>query len=342
MVIAAMRFFRKGSDFMCFTIDEIREKTVPVAITYGISKMSLFGSYAGGGEAVTRDDLKRRILYHQHLTDPVDKLTACRDLNGFQAQFLSNAFHALQSRCGESLDVDSWGAGLVKSWTVRGTVHVFAEEDLPLFLHENRTNFLRPIDRMETDEYITKERKQYFADYILELVGSGVDTRDELRTKCFEKGMTEREAESVFNSWGGTIRYLAEAGKICYKVQEKKAFQFCPVFEPMERETAEREMARRYFAHFGAATVKDAAYYFGATQKCVKQWMKELPLAEIECEGEIYYEIERVGWSAVTENSPDDISDIPDCILLAGFDQLMLGYEKDKYLPATGTFAGNF
>lgn len=31
---------------MCYTIDEIKEKTIPIAITYGIQSLSLFGSYA--------------------------------------------------------------------------------------------------------------------------------------------------------------------------------------------------------------------------------------------------------------------------------------------------------
>ena len=33
---------------MPYTIDEIRQKTAPLAKQYGISKMSLFGSYARG------------------------------------------------------------------------------------------------------------------------------------------------------------------------------------------------------------------------------------------------------------------------------------------------------
>lgn len=33
---------------MCYTIEEIREKTVPIAKSYGIKRMSLFGSYARG------------------------------------------------------------------------------------------------------------------------------------------------------------------------------------------------------------------------------------------------------------------------------------------------------
>ena len=41
---------------MPYTIDEIRQKTAPLAKQYGISKMSLFGSYARG-EANDKSDV---------------------------------------------------------------------------------------------------------------------------------------------------------------------------------------------------------------------------------------------------------------------------------------------
>ena len=41
---------------MCYTIDEIKSKVVPVAKNYGISKLSLFGSYAKG-EATDDSDI---------------------------------------------------------------------------------------------------------------------------------------------------------------------------------------------------------------------------------------------------------------------------------------------
>lgn len=40
---------------MCYTLTEIKAKTVPIAIKYGISKMSLFGSYARGEALDTSD-----------------------------------------------------------------------------------------------------------------------------------------------------------------------------------------------------------------------------------------------------------------------------------------------
>ena len=126
----------------------------------------------------------------------------------------------------------------MKSWSVRGTMHVFAASDLPLYLHEGRTHFLRPQDKMEADEWITLARKQQFAGRIVQLIGQGVTGREQLRAACLAEGLTEREAQSVFDPWGGTLRYLAETGQITHKVGEDKAFQLCPPFTPMEEEPA--------------------------------------------------------------------------------------------------------
>ncbi len=41
---------------MSYTIDEIKNKTIPIAKAYGISRMSLFGSYARG-EAKENSDV---------------------------------------------------------------------------------------------------------------------------------------------------------------------------------------------------------------------------------------------------------------------------------------------
>lgn len=41
---------------MCYTIEDIKEKTIPIAKKHGISRMSLFGSYARG-EATDNSDV---------------------------------------------------------------------------------------------------------------------------------------------------------------------------------------------------------------------------------------------------------------------------------------------
>lgn len=267
-----------------------------------------------------REEIMLRQMKGQHLLQPVEGLQAAGDLCGFQAQYMSNALHALRLRSGSS---DS--TGLVKSWTLRGTMHIFPERELPLFLHQGRSHYLRPCDTMEADEKTGKERKAYFARLVLDSVAEGIGEREMLRQRCFAAGMTEREEESLFNPWGGMLRALCEEGKLCYKVQEKKEFMFCPPFEPMEEKAARLTLARRYFCHYGPATIKDAAYFFGATQAQVKDWLSELPVSSAVCEGRTYF---------MLDEGPVSGS-IPDCLFLAGFDPLMLGYQKTEslYLP---------
>lgn len=266
---------------------------------------------------MTLEEIKLRRLAGQYLLTPADTQTVVKGLCGVQAQFLSHALHGLSIRCTE-VHTD----GLVKSWTNRGTMHLFSVDDLPLFLHEGRTHFLRPVDTLESDAYISAERKAYFADLIVDAVSQGIDERDALKAVCEKAGMTERESLSLFDPWGGTIRALCETGRICHKVQEKKAYQLCPAFEPMAEEPARLELARRYFTHFGPATVKDAAYFFGTTQTKVKSWLKQLPVMETISDRKPYFYM---------DNSPP-ACELPACLFLAGFDQLMLGYEKTESL----------
>ena len=67
-------------------------------------------------------------------------------------------------------------------------------------------------------------------------------------------------------------------------------------------------------------------YYTGAKQAEVKNWLKILPVESFDCEGKTYYYI---------PNGKSYNKEIPPCIFLAGFDQLMLGYQKREsiYLP---------
>ena len=266
---------------------------------------------------MTFDEIKLLRLHRQHLLSAVQPKTVVADLCGLQAQFLG---HALQSLSIRSKEVNT--KGMIKSWTLRGTLHIFAEADLALFLHEGRRHFLRPVDTMDTDNFISGGRKAYFAELIMDAISGGTDDRESLKLLCQDHGMTDREEESLFDPWGGMIRALCESGRICHKVQEKKAYRICPAFEPMDRETAQTELARRYFTNYGPATVKDAAYFFGTTQKEVKSWLQKLPVTATGIGKDVFYQI----------GSGSAVGEIPECLFLAGFDPLLLGYEKSESL----------
>lgn len=267
---------------------------------------------------MNRETIKAMILENQYLTRKADKKTVVSDLCGLQAQFLSNAFHALLIRCEEQLSEEKWDDGILKTWTViRGTIHVISEDDLGLFLPDQKTNI------WQTDRWIEEERKKYFADLIVQFIESGITEREALKEKCFAAGMTPTEADYVFHPWGGVIRELAERGRICYIVQEKKAFRLCPPFQPVDFDAALSEIVRRYFTHYGPATLKDASYFLGIPQRIIKEKIAHLPLSALEAENKTYYYIPKQ--TSYTQ-------DIPRCIFLAGFDPLMLGYEKQSSL----------
>lgn len=282
---------------------------------------------------MTEHELKIRRLTNQYLLAPAGCLTVVRDLCGIQAQFMSNAMHSLKIRCTD-FDESTVSGGLVKNWTIRGTVHIFAESDLPLFICCNggldyRRNEWNDVSFWnQRDKWaLTPERQKYFSVIILESLKSGPKTREELKQICREKGMDHVEEDSMFDSWGGGIRELCERGFMNYAVCEEKKYCLAPEFVPMADEKAQLELARRYFTNFAPATISDARYFFRATSAQVKKWLSALPVESCDAGGRTYFWI---------ENGKSHNRDIPKCLLLAGFDQLMLGYEKNNnvFLPA--------
>ena len=94
----------------------------------------------------------------------------------------------------------------------------------------------------------------------------------------------------------------------------------------MEERDALLEQTRRYFTSYGPASVHDAAYYFGTSQTEIKKRLAQLPVEAAECEGQQLFCLQ-------SGKAPGRA--LPDCLFLAGFDPLMLGYEKKRsvFLP---------
>lgn len=274
---------------------------------------------------MTIEEIKIRQLTNQYLVTPAEKLTVVRDLCGIQSQFMVNAMHSLKIRCND-FDEATVTDGLVKNWTLRGTVHVFAEDDLPLFIRCNNgadylsDNFSGHTFWNQRDRWtLTPERQSELSRVIVDAIAKESRTRDRLKEICRAHGMTDAEEGSMFDPWGGGIRELCERGFMNYVVQEKKAYCLSPRFTPMPDETAMFEIARRYFTNIAPATIHDAMYFLGAKQSKVKKWLSQLPVCSTECNGKTYFYI---------ENRKRYDHPIPDCLFLAGFDQLMLGYQK--------------
>ena len=144
---------------------------------------------------MTTEELKIRQLANQHLLAPTDKLTVLHDLCGVQAQFMANAIHSLKIRS-DNCQADTFKDGLVKNWTVRGTVHVFAEDDLPLFMHctdGNSGNHLGPASLLDT---IVGHRdiETEFDTFVETLYDMGLQKMIDIKQAAYERAI-ERVAE---------------------------------------------------------------------------------------------------------------------------------------------------
>ena len=280
---------------------------------------------------MTASDLLLHRLHAQHLLSP--GLDPAADLCGLQAQFLRNAVHALRIRS-HGVYVDD----LVKTWTLRGTVHLVPERDLPLYLRH--CGGAEDVCRSGWYGWTASRghanspaREIELARLTVEAIAGGVDERETLRAHLREHGMTESEEARVFNPWGGMIAELANIGAIAFRVDmkdeshpdETKRYRLLVPFEPMDESAARLELARRYFTHYGPATLRDAAYFFHWTQAEIKALLARLPAEALVVDGRTYFHI--------PNGEPRD--DLPEVILLAGFDPLMMGYRKEEnpFLP---------
>lgn len=257
------------------------------------------------------------VLAKQGLVTPMSLEEICRSLNGLQAQFQSYVHDGFQSRLSEADFRDnSWQDKLVRQWTIRGTVHAFLKEDIPLYHYEGSPFSDLRLDLPTRDGKVSAARRRYFFEVIMAALDEGSKTREELKAICRQHLISEDEEKSLFNAWGGLIRGMVNSGHI-YQVYGERRFVRLEDFQPMSKAEAELEIARRYFSGFGPVSMADARYYFKTSKRDIEGWMAQLPLKEIQVEGEPRFYL---------GDLPQSL--LPDALFIAGFDQLLLGYEK--------------
>lgn len=280
------------------------------------------------------EELLLRRLDAQHLLTPVPSHQAAGNLCGLQAQFLRNSIHALRIRT-DKLSTD----GLIKTWTLRNTVHLIPEADLPLYLRRcggadavcDSAWYVWTASRRQANPPETERR---YARLMLDAISQGIDTRDTLRLHLQAHGMTETEEARLFNPWGGLISELANVGALAFQINlsdethanEEKRYRLLAPFIPLPEAEARLQLLRRYFTHYGPATLRDAAYFFHWTQTEIKALLPQLPLESAVVDGRKHFWIKQA----------DPSGNLPCVCLLAGFDPLMLGYRKEDnpFLPA--------
>lgn len=280
---------------------------------------------------IDKKELLLASLHKQFLLDKGETRHIVSALCGLQAQFANNPGHALRARA-RDFAPDRWGEDLVKAWTFRHTLHAVRRDELGLFLSA------LGVPRAWNDDWGVKAAlKPRWAKTIAGWVRRGVAGREELKGKCREKGMAPELLERVFHGWGGLISEMAHRGMIAYAPGTAKRFVACDGVRFTDRDKARATLLERYFRHLGPATMDDCAVFTGFGKKTVADILAKypLPLESVACEGAKYWYIGE--WDASRN--------IPPCLFLSGFDQLLMAYrdrsramrERDKPLILTNT-----
>jgi hypothetical protein len=214
----------------------------------------------------------------RHLLDrrvPRSELLAVvRRLCGVQAQLMRSAELTLWARvdglAGDDVSTALWqDRTLVKTWAMRGTLHLLAADEYPLwqaalsrFTHYLRAGWARGFG-ISADERAA----------LLEAVPAALDgpplTREELAAAVARIAASPGLGEKVKGSWGSLLKPSAYRGELCFapgdgqNVRFTRPDRWLNVRPAVEPDAAAVEVARRFLAANGPAGRDDLARWWG-------------------------------------------------------------------------------
>lgn len=218
--------------------------------------------------------------------DAGDFLTVARTLSGVHAQLMSSAELTLWARV-NGLERGAVGRAvfedrsLVKTWAMRGTLHLFAASDYPEVLAALQTKrgyndgFLRSVG-MTAAEMET----------ITEAIGQALDgnclTRSELSQEVGRVTGSGRLAGLVMQSWGDLLKPAAYRGYLCAgpsrgrNVTYVRPDQWLPRWREPGLTDPVAAMLRRYLHVYGPASREDFARWWGATPPVIGELLRQM------------------------------------------------------------------
>jgi hypothetical protein len=282
-------------------------------------------------------------MARHHLTKHAPKKDLARvvgDVGGVQAQVMSAAELQIAVRTDSTVDdvrAALWkDKKLVKTWLMRGTLHLIPAEDLPLFTAAMRPHWMRTRDAWL--KYVEMNQSE-FAE-LIDAIGEALDgqalTREELIARV-GKGRSQRVQAVLQSGWGGILKPVARSGLLCFgpsrghSVTFVRPRQWLGSWRDVDPDAALVEVARRYLRAYGPATKNDFARWWGTWSGVGNAgWIglaKERVTVSIEGQRAdlLAADLERIS------------SDAPEPVvrLLPNFDPYLLGHANRDHLFAS-------
>jgi hypothetical protein len=229
--------------------------------------------------------------------------------------------------CTEADVLAAYDAGtIVRSWPMRGTVHVVAAGDLPWMLEHVGPRALMGVERrweyLGIDEPFL-ERARDVATALLG--GGGRATRSEFTEACREAGLEMTGQRSYHAAW-----YLSQTGTLVHGPVRDGDHElvlldeWIPEARTLDRPEALRELGVRYLAARGPATVDDLVHWTKLTKSDARK--------ALEADGETIVEVDGPGgpYRMLAEHLDTLDPESPEAdaavLALAAFDEHLLGY----------------
>jgi hypothetical protein len=285
------------------------------------------------GVSLTWEQVAARRMQAQGLVDRTDAsawLSVVERVCGLHAQVMSSAELTLHARV-EGVDASTvstalWSErSLVKTWAMRGTLHLLPSEEYPLwqatlgqFEHYRRDGWLRGWG-------ITREEMEALIDAVAVALDGEPLTREALGLKIERVTGSAHIGELVRGSWGSMLKPAAYEGKLCFGPSEGQKVTFtrpdtwlsAPA-TPHDPDEALRKVTRRFLAANGPATREDYARWWGVTPAVAGRRIADLgdDVEEVDVGGAPRWLLA----SAVADAAPSGV-----VRLVPAFDQYVVG-----------------
>ncbi|MEP7028183.1 MAG: winged helix DNA-binding domain-containing protein [Candidatus Eisenbacteria bacterium] len=264
-------------------------------------------------------------------------LEVCGAIGGAQAQVGSAARLSLAARVAGVTDEHLRAAvdgkrSLVKTWTVRGTLHLVPARDLPLYIAAfgrlRRESALRWLARSGMS---AKTVEALCAD-ILEALADGPLNRKQVAARVGDAHGAQAR-RMLENSWGGIFHCVTNLGLVVFGPAESGQTTFVRVDQwlgaplaKVDPAQAEAELARRFLKAYGPATVRDFGYWAGLyAPDAARMWDRIADeRREVTVEGRAAFVHASVRRPIAVRNGAG-----PHVRLLPHFDAFLLGH-RDK------------
>ncbi len=240
-------------------------------------------------------------LSKQHLMERAPKERLARvvsDLCGVQAQVLSGAALAIWARVDNvtSGDIDDalWKhRTLVKAWCMRGTLHLLAANEFPLYVAALKTKVsYRRKSWLKFYRLSLEEIESITSAIPKALDGRGLTREELIREVARLAGLRPRVRREMLSGWGSLLRPAAYQGKLCFgpsrgqNVTFVRPDQWLGGWDEPGSEDAFTTLLRRFFTAYGPSSHEGFGHWWGTdpnqARKIVRTISEELEEVEVE------------------------------------------------------------